>query len=97
MVLQLISYVVFPFVIYALIQAIYRAYFSPLSKIPGPKLAAMTQCYEMYYDLIQAARFPWQIKRLHELYGMVSSELIKRWNPKIARSDRSNISVRSSY
>ena len=93
MMLQLIIYAVFTFSIYALTLAMYRAYFSPLSKIPGPKLAAMTQCYEMYYDLIQAARFPWQIKKLHELYGMVFSALIARWNPKIARPYRSNISV----
>jgi len=90
---QFIGYAVFAFVIYALTLVMYRAYFSPLSKIPGPKLASMTQCYEMYYDLIQAARFPWQIKKLHELYGMVFSALIVRWNPKIARPYRSNISV----
>src|SRR3954453_7571188 len=29
---------------------IYRAYFSPLSRIPGPKLAAATGLYEFHYE-----------------------------------------------
>jgi hypothetical protein len=64
-------------VVYAAIAAlfyvfsvvIYRAFLSPLAKFPGPKLAASTQAYEMYFDLMQKARFPWQIAKLHETYG----------------------------
>lgn len=55
---------------YAFGVAIYRLYFSPLAKVPGPKLAAITQGYEIYFDLIEKARFPWQIKKLHEKYGI---------------------------
>lgn len=49
---------------------IYRIFFHPLAGVPGPKLAAATQCYEMYFDLIHKARMPWQIKKLHDIYGM---------------------------
>ncbi|KAF1949520.1 putative cytochrome P450 [Byssothecium circinans] len=57
--------------LYILALAIYRAFLSPLAKVPGPKLAAMTQGYEMYYDLIEKARFPWQIQKLHDAYGPI--------------------------
>jgi hypothetical protein len=56
-------------VLYAAGLAVYRAYLGPLLKVPGPKLAAITQCYEMYFDLIQKARFPWHIRELHDKYG----------------------------
>jgi hypothetical protein len=55
--------------LYAVTKVIYRLYLSPLSKVPGPKLAAITQGYEMYYDLIEKARFPWHIEALHKVYG----------------------------
>ena len=54
---------------YALIVRVYRAFLNPLSKIPGPKLATITQGYEMYFDLVQKARFPWHLRKLHEQYG----------------------------
>jgi len=49
--------------------AISRVYFSPLAKIPGPKLAALTYWYEIYYDIIVGPRFPWKVEELHENYG----------------------------
>lgn len=49
--------------------AIYRLYFSPLAKFPGPKLAALTLWYEFYYDVIRRGKFTWEIQRMHEKYG----------------------------
>lgn len=83
--------------LYTLTKAIYRVYLSPLSKIPGPKLAAMTPGYEMYYDLIQKARFPWQIKVLHESYGEKPRAINSSFPDLANRSYRANIASRSSH
>ncbi|KAG0638746.1 cytochrome P450 [Tuber brumale] len=49
----------------------YRLYLDPLSKFPGPKLAAATSLYEMYYDIVQDGSFTWKMKELHEKYGPI--------------------------
>jgi hypothetical protein len=46
-----------------------RLYFSPLSKFPGPKLAAATLWYEFYFNIIRGGKFMWEIERMHEKYG----------------------------
>lgn len=58
------------FLIYFASLVIYRLYWSPLAKIPGPKLAAATFWYEFYYDVIRRGRYTWKIGELHEEYGM---------------------------
>ena len=63
------------FLTYLVYHAVYRLYLSPLAKIPGPRPAALTGGYEMYYDLIQNARFPWKIEELHKQYGIGRREL----------------------
>ena len=57
------------FVFYVLGLYVYRIYFHPLSKIPGPKLAAATLWYEFYYDVIKKGRYTWKIWEMHEKYG----------------------------
>ena len=52
---------------------IYRIYFSPLSHIPGPKLAAASIWYQFYYDVIKRGRFLWEIERMHKVYGNLTS------------------------
>lgn len=52
---------------------IWRLYFSPISKFPGPKLAALTSWYEAYYDFCHegGGQFAFQLKRLHKIYGPI--------------------------
>ncbi|CAG8205943.1 unnamed protein product [Penicillium nalgiovense] len=56
-------------VMYIAVKSIYRLYFHPLSKIPGPKLAAITSGYESYFNVIKM--FIWEMERLHEIYGLI--------------------------
>jgi len=55
-------------VLYLVGLGVYRLYLSPIAKIPGPKLAALTRYYELYFDA-KSQRFPWEINRLHDVYG----------------------------
>jgi hypothetical protein len=57
------------YVLYLTSLAVYRLYFSPLAKFPGPKLAAASKWYEFYYDVVKRGQFTFQIQRMHEKYG----------------------------
>ena len=49
--------------------AFYRLYLSPLAKFPGPKLAAATYLYELYYDIVKRGKYTFKIRDLHAEYG----------------------------
>jgi hypothetical protein len=55
--------------IYVFVTATYRLFFSRLSGLPGPKLAALTYWYECYYDVFQPAQYVFRINELHKAYG----------------------------
>jgi hypothetical protein len=63
--------------IWTLLLAVYRMFFSPIAKIPGPRLAALTGWYEAYYELVLSfgGQYTFKIKELHEQYGPVSTLL----------------------
>ena len=48
---------------------VYRLYFHPLAKVPGPKLAAITWLYQTYYSFVGGSRFYLEIEKLHQIYG----------------------------
>jgi hypothetical protein len=51
--------------------AVYRIYFHPLAKFPGPKLAALTFLYEFYFDGVKHGQYTNEIARMHQKYGML--------------------------
>lgn len=59
------------FLIYVPTVIIYRLYFSPLTKFPGPRIAAATLWYEYYYDVVKRGRYTWKIIELHKQYGPI--------------------------
>ena len=48
----------------------YRLYLHPLAKFPGPKLAALSRWYEIYYEIICRGQFTFHIQDLHKKYGL---------------------------
>ncbi|KXH65636.1 hypothetical protein CSAL01_06716 [Colletotrichum salicis] len=57
--------------LYALQLGVRRLYFSPISHVPGPRLAALTQLYEFYYDIVLGGQYTFKIIELHRQYGPV--------------------------
>jgi hypothetical protein len=56
---------------YLVWTCLYRLYFHPLAKFPGPKLAALTTWYEAYYDFIgHQGKYTYFFEELHKKYGM---------------------------
>ena len=53
----------------------YRLLLHPLSRFPGPKLAAISRWYEAYYDAIQEGQYTFKISEMHKKYGIVPESL----------------------
>ena len=53
----------------SLIIVVKRLYFHPLSKVPGPKLAATSGWYEFYYDIVRRGAYSHQVPDFHKKYG----------------------------
>ncbi|ETN41890.1 uncharacterized protein HMPREF1541_03829 [Cyphellophora europaea CBS 101466] len=59
------------FVLYLACLAIYRLYFSPIARFPGPKLAAVSFWYEFYHDVVRGGQYCFKISELHDQYGPI--------------------------
>ncbi|KAI1410009.1 cytochrome P450 [Hypoxylon sp. FL1857] len=57
--------------IYFVSLVIYRLYFSPLAKFPGPKIAAATGWYEFYYQCWLNGKYIFEIEKMHKKYGPI--------------------------
>lgn len=86
--------------VYCIVGVLYRLYFHPLSKFPGPKLAAATLWSEFYYDCIQSGQYFVKIAQWHERYGMsmhiLGGQIQPYWLP-CPRFNRSNWTKWDSY
>ena len=60
-------------ILYYIALVVYRLYFSPIAKFPGPKIAASTLWYEFYYDVVKKGQYTWEIGKMHEKYGKLRS------------------------
>ncbi|KIK60728.1 hypothetical protein GYMLUDRAFT_600562 [Collybiopsis luxurians FD-317 M1] len=50
---------------------LYRLFFHPLHRYPGPVIAALTDLYEVYHNIVRGGGLVTEIERLHQLYGPV--------------------------
>lgn len=72
-VLTIIGVVSAACVLHFISAVIYRLYFSPLAKFPGPKLAAASAWYEFYFDYWLNGKYIFEIERMHQKYGKLCS------------------------
>ena len=66
---QLVLGLVLSLCIYKSLTFAHRLTVHPLAKFPGPRLAATTNLYGAYYDLVKPARYIRQFPELHRRYG----------------------------
>ena len=57
---------------YTIATIIYRRFFHPLAKVPGPFLPAVTKKYAWYFNVPCGGKFYKEIQRLHDVYGELS-------------------------
>ncbi|KAK3643962.1 hypothetical protein LTR56_009814 [Elasticomyces elasticus] len=58
-------------VLYVPLRMLYNITFYPLAKFPGPRLAAATHLYEIYYEVFLGGKLSDQIFELHQRYGPI--------------------------
>ncbi|ROW04707.1 hypothetical protein VMCG_04868 [Cytospora schulzeri] len=66
---QLLTVAVTTLIAYSVARGIYNLYFHPISKYPGPKLAAVSNAWYAYNWL--TGRWPWKIEEVLRQYGDV--------------------------
>lgn len=60
------------YIVYLLGLVVYRLYFHPLAKFPGPKYAAISRWHEFYYEVVKKGQFTFVIQEYHKKYGKAS-------------------------
>ena len=75
---------------------IYRLYLHPLSKFPGPKLAALTYWYDFYYDVLKGSYAGQRIFEIEELHARYGKQILLTENARLSAQDQSSASIRTS-
>ncbi len=57
------------YTVFVIGTVVYRLFFHPLARFPGPKRAAISYLYEGWFDIVQGGGYTRQIANLHEKYG----------------------------
>lgn len=65
----IICYSLLIFFIYRTLIVVHRYFFHPLAKFPGPRLAAVSTLYRVYYELWKDGKLLEQATELHKIYG----------------------------
>ena len=66
---SLVKYAAVLITLWVIYSVIYRLYFHPLAKFPGPKLAIVTHWYEFYHDIVRRGQYTYKLRELHQKYG----------------------------
>ncbi len=72
-------------VVYAVCLGVHRLWYSPIAHLPGPKLAALTQYYEFFYDIVLGGQYTFRIVEMHKQYGPVVR--ISPWEVHVSDHD----------
>ncbi|KAI8625210.1 cytochrome P450 [Xylariaceae sp. FL1651] len=72
-------------IVYIIYTVFWRLYLSPIAHIPGPRLAALTLLYEIYYDAWLGGQYTFKIIELHKQYGPIIR--ISPWELHISDPD----------
>ncbi|KAI3606063.1 benzoate 4-monooxygenase cytochrome p450 [Moniliophthora roreri] len=57
--------------LYSTLIVIYRLVLHPLRSFPGPRIAAVTDYYQAYFDVVKGGQLLKHLRKLHEEYGPV--------------------------
>ncbi|KAJ9611207.1 hypothetical protein H2200_004390 [Cladophialophora chaetospira] len=51
--------------------AVYRLYFHPLARFPGPRYAGISRWHEFYYEVVKKGQFTFKVQEYHKQYGPI--------------------------
>ena len=66
---SLAVYLLFLFLSWLILLVVRRLFLHPLSKFPGPPLAAVSPLYKSYYEVIKGGEWLNHVDKLHRAYG----------------------------
>ena len=70
---QLALYAVAAWVLWTAAWAVYNLYFHPLAKFPGPRLAAATEWWQVWLEVVTEQSLSLKLWELHAIYGVYTT------------------------